>query len=289
MPAGRPGSRRTRREALLRRVVRATPRLPDRLLAPALQVTAALQGTTPSLLPPAAERVLVLVPHPDDEAIGAGGLLALLAARGVRIDAVLATDGEATIGPRLPGHEIARRRREEFTRSLAVLAAGAAVDHVALGLPDGRLPGRRPDLAAAIASALVSTRPDLVLAPWPLERHPDHRAVTAALSDAIDAGAGGGATVWTYEAHTPIPTPSHVVDVTDSIDRKRAALDLHVTAAEAFDLRACLGLAAWRSLATRAGRGAAEAFLELDADALRSALALIDGDALGPSGRTVGA
>lgn len=270
------GAGRTGRDAVLRRVARAAPRVPDRLLTPALQVTAALVGRTPSLLPPVARRVLVLVPHPDDEAIGAGGLLALLASRGARIDAVLATDGEATIGARLPGHEIARRRRAEFARSLALLG-GADPTHTALGLPDGGLPARRADLAAATAAALAATAPDLVLAPWPLERHPDHRAVAAGLLDALDAGAGEGAAVWTYEAHTPIPAPSHVVDVTDHVDAKRAALDEHVTAGEAFDLRACLGLATWRSLATRAGRGAAEGFLALDADGLRDALALVDG------------
>ena len=281
-PAG--GVGRVGRDAVLRRVARATPRVPDRLLAPALQVTAALVGRTPSLLPPVARRVLVLVPHPDDEAIGAGGLLALLAARGARIDAVLATDGEATIGARLPGHEIARRRRAEFVRSLAVLGGAAGVAHTALGLPDGGLPARRADLAAATAEALAAAEPDLVLAPWPLERHPDHRAVAAGLLDALEAGAGDGAEVWTYEAHTPIPAPSHVVDVTDTIDVKRAALDVHVTAGEAFDLRACLGLATWRSLATRAGRGAAEGFLALDAAGLRDALALVDGADPGAEG-----
>jgi len=270
------GVGRTGRDAVLRRVARAAPRVPDHLLAPALRVTAALVGRTPSLLPPVARRVLVLVPHPDDEAIGAGGLLALLASRGARIDALLVTDGEATIGARLPGHEIARRRRAEFTRSLALLG-GADATHTALGLPDGGLPARRADLAAATAVALAATAPDLVLAPWPLERHPDHRAVAAGLLDALDAGGGEGAAVWTYEAHTPIPAPSHVVDVTDHLDAKRAALDEHVTAGEAFDLRACLGLATWRSLATRAGRGAAEGFLALDADGLRDALALVDG------------
>lgn len=261
-------------DQLLRRVARAAPRVPDRLLAPALQLTAALRGTSPSLLAPDAERVLVLAPHPDDEAIGAGGLLALLAGRGVRVDAVLASDGEATIGARLPTHEIARRRRAEFTRSLELLGGRSAT---ALALPDGRLGDHRAELAAGIASALAVTRPDLVLAPWPLERHPDHRAVTSALLDALEAGAGEDAQVWTYEAHTAIPVPSHVVDVTDTLDAKRAALDVHVTAAEAFDLRACLGLAAWRSLATRAGRGAAEAFLVLDHAGLRDALALVDG------------
>lgn len=275
-PRAATGVGRLGRDAVMRRVARATPRVPDRLLAPALRLSSTLVGRAPSLLPPVAARVLVLVPHPDDEAIGAGGLLALLARRGARIDAVLATDGEATIGARLPRHEIARRRRDEFSRSMALIA-GPEATSTALALPDGDLPAHRAELAAAISAVLARTQPDLVLSPWPLERHPDHRAVTAGLLDALAAGVVDGTDVWTYEAHTPIPTPSHVIDVTDVLHVKTAALDAHVTAGEAFDLRACLGLATWRSLATRAGRGAAEGFLALDAMGLRDALMLVDG------------
>lgn len=254
------------RQALLRRVARSAPRPPDRLLPAVLELAASLSGSGPSLLPPAARRVLVLVPHPDDEAIGAGGLIALLSARGARVEALLATDGEATIGSPLPLAEIARRRRDEFVRSVAHLGA-----HVAgtLGLADGSLSLHRDELVTQVHATIGSLRPDLVLAPWPLDGHRDHRALAEAAAEALlldgwSCGGSASPALWTYEVHTPIPTPTHVVDVTDHIEQKRAALEMHVTAAGAFDLAACLGLARWRSLATRGGRGAAEAYVEID-------------------------
>ncbi|MDA3023590.1 MAG: PIG-L family deacetylase [Actinomycetota bacterium] len=254
------------RHALLRRVARSAPRPPERLLPAMLEIAASLSSSGPSLLPPAARRVLVLVPHPDDEAIGAGGLMALLAARGARVDALLATDGEATIGSALPPEEIARRRRAEFTASVALLGAHVAAT---LGLADGALAQHRDELVEHVHAAIGRARPDLVLAPWPLDGHPDHRAVAevaaeALLLDGWSSGGGASPALWTYEVHTPIHAPTHIVDVTDHLEQKRAALEVHLTAAGAFDLTACLGLARWRSLATRAGRGAAEAYLEID-------------------------
>lgn len=253
------------RHAVLRRVARTVPHPPERLL-PSLLEIAAIFGPGPSLIPPAARRVLVVVPHPDDEAIGAGGLLALLAARGATVDALLVTDGEATIGSGLPAREVGRRRRAEFLRSVAHLGVRP---YATLGLPDGAVTEVRDALVGHVHDALVDLVPDLVVAPWPLEAHSDHRATAGATAEAMRvADWTGGATtrpdLWTFEAHTPIPQPSHVIDITDHVAAKRAALDEHVTAAGAFDLTACLALARWRSLATRAGRGSAEAFLALD-------------------------
>ena len=253
------------RQALLRRVARHAPRPPDRLLPALLEMASAARRTGPSLLPPAADRVLVLVPHPDDESIGAGGLLALLAERGAEVELLLVTDGEATLGSRWTPVETGRRRRAEFERAVAIIGGRSLP---ALGLPDGEVEQHRDRLITAVHAALLDVAPDLVLAPWPLEAHPDHRAVAEATAEALllvgwSSGGGRVPRLWTYEAHTPILMPSHVVDVTGRSDVKRAALEEHVTAAGAFDLTACLGLAQWRSLVTRAGRGHAEAFLEL--------------------------
>lgn len=264
------------RETLIRRLTRSLPRPPERTLPALLEVAAALDPAAPSLLLPPVRRVLIVVPHPDDESIGAGGLLARLAARGVRLDAVLVTDGEATIGSRLTPEETARRRRAEFVAACATL--GARV-HATLALPDGTVTDHHPALVSALVDALRVVGPDLVLAPWPLEAHPDHRATLRATAEALSTAATSareGAAqpaLWTFEAHTPIPNPSHVIDITDHVATKRAALAAHATAAGAFDLTACLALARWRSLATRAGRGEAEAFLALRPDAALGLLA----------------
>ncbi|MST31813.1 hypothetical protein GHK86_03595, partial [Acidimicrobiaceae bacterium USS-CC1] len=43
---------------------------------------------------PEVARVLVVAPHPDDEVLGAGGLLQVLRGRGVAIEVCAVTDGE---------------------------------------------------------------------------------------------------------------------------------------------------------------------------------------------------
>ena len=76
-----------------------------------LQVEALFDGRLPA-------RFLLLAAHPDDETLGAGGLLARLARDGVRCDVVVLTDGEGS-HPDSPTHTPARLAE--------VLPAGSAV------------------------------------------------------------------------------------------------------------------------------------------------------------------
>lgn len=257
---GEPLGRRAVRTAT-RLAARVRPSVPDGVIAIGMELAAAWSLDAPDLTLPAARRALVLAPHPDDESIGCGGTIARLAAGGSVVTVVLVTDGAATIGSPHRATVTAGRRRAEAARACERLGVAAPV---ALGFPDGRLVAHRAALAAAIASVLDRFEPELVLAPWTHERHADHRATTVALA----AVAPTDLPIWGYEAHTAIPRPSHVIDITATFDAKRAALAEHVTAGLAFDLDACLGLARWRSLSTGAGRGAAEAFHVLPAGAL---------------------
>lgn len=229
------------------------PRVPDPIWRGLLEL-GSLVTDAPTIGLPDFRRVLVLAPHPDDETIGCGGTLALLADGGARVEVLLATDGEATIGPALPASEIARRRRAETVTALELLGVDTAPR--CLGLPDGDLVHHGRILTASVQEAIDDLHPDLVLSPWLLEAHPDHRALAHALARTEPSR---DLQVWGYEAHTPV-IATQVVGITDVIDRKRAALAAHGTAAEAFDLEATLGLNRWRSLATDQGRGLAEAF-----------------------------
>lgn len=246
---------------LTRVAARLRPRVGTTALRTALATGSAIVGSGPVLVLPPLRRVLVLAPHPDDESIGCGGTIARLAHAGVRVTVLLVSDGEATIGS--PDGRIAtgRRRRHEMALACAQLGVGAPVP---LGLPDGRLAAVSDELTAALQPILRTEQPEAVFAPWPFERHDDHRAVTRALV----AAAATDLPIYGYEAHTPIPAPTHVFDITATLPHKRAALRAHATAGLAFELEACLGLARWRALVTDAGHGAAEAFLRAPAGGL---------------------
>ncbi len=55
----------------------------------------ALPGRRPAALFAAASRMVVVTPHPDDETLGVGGIIAAMAGAGLPVTVVSVTDGEA--------------------------------------------------------------------------------------------------------------------------------------------------------------------------------------------------
>jgi LmbE family N-acetylglucosaminyl deacetylase len=125
--------------------------------------------------------VVVLAAHPDDEVLGAGGILCLLASVGIRIRLVAVTDGEASHGARADPGELVARRCAERAAALGELGASAA-EVVRLRLPDtglGRLERELTVLLCQLAAGF-----DACLAPWENDVHADHEAVGRAAARA---------------------------------------------------------------------------------------------------------
>ena len=172
--------------------------------------------------------VLAVGAHPDDVELGCGATRALLAGRGRRVGIVHLTRGEA--GTRGTTEE----RRREAEKAAAALGA-VALDILDCG--DGALRTGRAEEDALIA-VVRRLRPELVLAPPPGDRHPDHgRAHRLTAAACFYAGLAGrrlagaaaaleahrpGALFW-YMQHDPFD-PAFVVDVTAGWAAKRAAL-----------------------------------------------------------------
>lgn len=163
------------------------------------------------LFPDGAGRLVLLAAHPDDETLGAGGLIAALAARGVAVEVVVATSGEAS-HPDSPTHtreDLAALRQAELHDAVAQLAPGAAV-HV-LDLPDGGLAAARTELDAALAAIVGPAAADTVLAaPWRSDGHTDHD--TAGLAAAALARTLGlpllEYPIWLWHWGTPADIPA---------------------------------------------------------------------------------
>jgi len=139
------------------------------------------------LVPPGA-RAVVVAPHPDDEVLAVGGLLAQLADHGRPVELIAVTDGTASHdGSTVWSPErLARIRPRETLRALQRL--GLAVVPTRLGLPDGGLHRLRATLAAWLVPLL---RPcDVVFTTWRQDGHPDHEATGQACAlAAASAGA----------------------------------------------------------------------------------------------------
>lgn len=135
------------------------------------------------------DRVVVVSAHPDDESLGAGGLLARVAGLGMPVQLVVATNGEAShpSSPSWTADRLAARRRTELLDAVDAVARGAEVRF--LDLPDSRLRAHADDLRVAL-SALGVGAGTLVVAPWRSDGHGDHEtAGTIAAAVALEAGA----------------------------------------------------------------------------------------------------
>ena len=154
--------------------------------------------------------------HPDDVEIFFYGFLAACKARGDDISIGVATDGAA--GGDNPGAELAATRAKETANAL-----GALAPPMLLGLPDAGL----VDAAGAreeIGAYLRDCKPDLVVTHAPDDYHPDHRALSHYVTDAV------GFTCPILFAETLMGvgfTPDFYVDITPFFAAKQAAIMAH--------------------------------------------------------------
>ena len=162
-----------------------------------------------------------------------------------------------------------RRRRQEADEAAAVMGVAAGGDLV---LPDGELAEHREGLAAGIRAALEDCRPDLILAPSPLEVSRDHRAAFGALFDVLaplrrDDGLTADlstAEVLLYEINRPVADPDVLIDVGAEVETLRRAMACYASQQERHDyLAAALGLRSFRTLTLGPEVKAAEAYRRL--------------------------
>jgi LmbE family N-acetylglucosaminyl deacetylase len=119
-------------------------------------------------------RLVVVAPHPDDEVLGAGGLLQCMRRLGVEITVVAVTDGEGSHPASAAcGIDIASLRARESIAALHRLGCGQT-SVTRLGLRDGAVANEIPRLTSALSGQLGPA--DLCLAPWRSDGHPDHDA-----------------------------------------------------------------------------------------------------------------
>jgi len=178
-----------------------------------------------TLLWPERGRVLYVVPHPDDDVLGAGGTCALHVEQGDPVHVVVAYDGTA-------GDPDGRHAREEL-RTLRQREARAGGRHLGLtdyefwDYPEGHLPGPGELSGAAerLAGVVQAFAPTIVYAPWVGEQHVDHhvlgRVVRLALARTGFRGQAFGFEVWSALV------PTRIVDVSRVLARKRRALEEH--------------------------------------------------------------
>ncbi|SAK40799.1 1D-myo-inositol 2-acetamido-2-deoxy-alpha-D-glucopyranoside deacetylase [Caballeronia catudaia] len=146
----------------------------------------ALPEVDPAELVPFGGRAVVVAPHPDDEILGTGGLLARLSEISRNILIVAVTDGTASHpnSPEWPPERLARVRPLETRAALQRLRL-RHVQVVRLGLQDGE-PGRIDAGLSGLLSKHLQPG-DIVFTTWRYDGHPDHEAAGRAVHAAAEA------------------------------------------------------------------------------------------------------
>jgi bacillithiol biosynthesis deacetylase BshB1 len=169
--------------------------------------------------------LLAIAAHRDDVELTCGGTLAKAVTAGYRVGIIDLTQGEAaTRGD-------ARTRAAEAERAAQALGVHLRLN---AGLPDAHVQNDEPS-RAKLVELIRATRPRVVILPFPIGRHPDHRVASELGRDACylaglkKYGPAG-------EPHRPFKVlyalayredpvkPTFVVDISGSFEIKMQAI-----------------------------------------------------------------
>jgi len=177
-------------------------------------------------------RALILAPHPDDESLGCGGLIAAACAAGLPPAVVILTDGAASHPDSFshPPARLAALREAEARQALDIL-----------GLPEERIFFvREPDTQLAAHAAIIELLVDMarrqdcgvVIGPWAGDPHCDHEtAAVIAQAVAIRAGIkllSYPVWGWLRDGETA-PVTGWRLDISAQLALKRRAISAHAS------------------------------------------------------------
>jgi len=124
---------------------------------------------------------LVIAPHPDDESLGCGGLIASLRNAGIAVNVIFTTDGSMSHPNSQNTSAISRckMREQEAISALGVL--GVEENYITFFRgKDSALPAEGEKGFAGFVAQMKwiidTVQPDLVLVPYEFDPHRDHRA-----------------------------------------------------------------------------------------------------------------
>jgi LmbE family N-acetylglucosaminyl deacetylase len=206
-------------------------------------------------------RIMVISPHPDDEAIGCGGTVQKHVLAGDVVHVEVLTSGEKG-GHAWDENETARRREQETLSAAAILGIERVEFH---RQPDGRLNANQP-LIRLLANRIESWKPHIIYVPHAAEQHPDHRAAARAVRRALKLVQGTKLPrVLAYEVWTPLQRLDEIVDITPHLETKLRAIAAYDSQCRVMDfVAAARGLARYRGeMHCWPGGDYAEAFAEI--------------------------
>jgi LmbE family N-acetylglucosaminyl deacetylase len=193
------------------------------------------------------DRILFVAPHPDDESLGGGGLLQRAFAAQIPVRILFATNGDNNpwaqrFWERRWKIGLDERRRWGERRKQEAIAAITALggspecarflNFPDLGITSLLMRGAR-ELLAVLANEIRAFKPSILVIPTVLDAHPDHSALSVAISLLLDSAENPAIQVREYLVHRPkvgIHRRPVILRLSPSeIDGKRNAIRCHET------------------------------------------------------------
>lgn len=181
--------------------------------------------------------ILVVGPHPDDQELGMGGTIALLAAQGHDVLLLDMTNGEPT-----PHGSVEIRAQEAQQGAAALSAPSNPVRRHLLGLRN-RFVEHSLEARHMVAGVIRAHQASVIFVPHPEDAHPDHRAVTRIVEDArfdakltkvdmpVPTSMQAGPPIypkWLFHYFAThlrvVPRPSFLVDISAHVDQKMRSI-----------------------------------------------------------------
>lgn len=185
------------------------------------------------------QSILILAAHPDDEVLGCGGTIAKLADQGAIVHVAFLADG---VFSRI-GDAVAQQKEVLVRRAAAKKACDIlGVKSVSFGeFADNRMDTvALLDITKALEALIAEHRPEVVFTHHAGDVNIDHRRMHEAVVTACRPQRGhpvktllcfevSSSTEWQLPGSAPVFAPNWFVDISDTLERKLAALDAYDT------------------------------------------------------------
>ena len=182
--------------------------------------------------------LVVVAPHPDDESLGCGGLIAEACAEGRRVRVIVVSDGTGShpASKAYPKARLRDLRETEARRAVNELGLDSDKDIEFLRLPDRFVPSDGPFAEKAIERIVASAREVRAAAlfvSWRHDPHCDHQAsyrLARAAQRRLTAVKLFEYTIWgtALPAETPVePAGGFRLEIGRHLARKQRAIDAH--------------------------------------------------------------
>jgi hypothetical protein len=152
---------------------------------------------------PSNKNILVISPHPDDDIFGAGGTLLQMKNKGCKLKIIYLSDIFET-----------QSQTDNVRSEINLINSKLSSTYFSLANKIGKIEFSNQKLD----SEIISFNPDIILIPFMLDDHPDHRNANRIFLEKSHCFKAN-TEVWAYQIYSTV-IPNIVIDISNVIDQK---------------------------------------------------------------------